>query len=270
LKRLKREGLAQHRAGKAAQKPRQLLGWVFCFFGKMRCAMTVITISRQFGSGGDEIAYQISQQLGYRLFSKPMILEVAKAAGRSEPDIIDYSEDNYQARSFLDRLFENAQFYPNAGFGTPDFMAQYNLEELRIQNEDCLNFMQKAIRLAYQAGDIVIVGRGSQVLLKNQPNAIHVRIVAPLENRIQRIKDQLKKNPQGYPPDLGHRSPYARALEIIHQRDAASADYIQRYYQVDWSDPLLYHLVLNTGKWSLQQAVKLVIQLARESSSILQ
>lgn len=228
--------------------------------------MTVITISRQFGSGGDEIAYQVSQELGYRLFSRHTLMEVAKAAGRSEQEIIDYSEDNYQARTFLDRLFENAQFYPNTGFWTPDFMAQYNFEEFRIQNENCLNLVRKAIRIAYQAGDIVIVGRGSQVLLKDQPHAIHIRVVAPLENRIQRIKNQLKSS-QDHAPDPGHRS-YAKASEIIHQRDAASADYIQRYYQVDWSDPLLYHFVLNTGKWSIQQAVKLVVQLARESSFI--
>ncbi len=225
--------------------------------------MSVITISRQFGSGGDEIAYRISQEMDYRLFDKHMIWEAAKASGLADQklvdDIQDYSEDNHQVRGLLDILFESMPVIPNAGVWPDDLAAQYTLEELRLQRMERLRLVQKAVQYAYQVGNVVIVGRGGQVLLKDQPEVFHIRIIAPLETRYRLIHEQLERN-QGYSTDLMYRD-NARIRELIAQRDATSADYIHCFYHVHWDDPLLYHLVINTGKVRVNQAVQMVIKL---------
>lgn len=224
--------------------------------------MSVITISRQFGSGGDEIARQVSQVLGYHIFDKYMIREAAKAAGLSDAavsiadDALDYSEDNHQVRGFLDILFGKMPVLPYVGVWPDDLTVSYTLEELRLQQVDSLLLVQKAIQSAYEVGSMVIVGRGGQVLLKDQPDVFHIRIVAPMEYRLQYIETQLKQS-TGVLSDT-------QAKELIAQRDAASADYLQSNYHTRWDDPLLYHLVLNTGKLGLDQAVQMIVKLAQQ------
>jgi cytidylate kinase len=220
--------------------------------------MSIITISRQVASGGDEVAYQLCQELQYGLFDKNLIVKTAIEAGICEQDIVDYTEDNHQVRGFFDRLFESAPVLPYAGIWPDDGIAQYTFEELRIR-EECFQLIQNAIRYSDQVGSMVIVGRGGQVLLKDRPGVIHVRIVAPTELRIQRVKDQLMGDAHNIFPDLDHHFEI-EARDYVIQRDAASADFLKHYYHVDWADPLLYHLVLNTGKLTVPQAVQTIIQ----------
>ncbi|MCE1255482.1 MAG: cytidylate kinase-like family protein, partial [Anaerolineae bacterium] len=68
--------------------------------------MTVITVSRQFGSGGDEIVNNVCQKTGYHQFGKFQISQAAFEAGLSSPESIDYSEDNYKVKNFIERLFK--------------------------------------------------------------------------------------------------------------------------------------------------------------------
>ena len=67
--------------------------------------MSVITISRQYGSGGDEIAEILRKDTGYRIFDKFILAEAALDAGLSEQEIVDYSEDQYKTQTFFERLF---------------------------------------------------------------------------------------------------------------------------------------------------------------------
>lgn len=226
--------------------------------------MTIITISRQYGSGGDEIAYRLSKDLNYRFFDKFMVMEAAKEAGLSDQDaasqVVDYSEDSHQVRSFIERLFERVPVMPYNGIWPEDYSVQYTMEEERLKKENSLKLVQKAILTAYQTGNFVIVGRGGQVLLKDKPDVIHARIVAPAEVRTRVIKERLKGSEHAYSANLDHRYE-VQAWEVIQQRDAASADYIKRFYQADWSDPLLYHCILNTGIISTVDAAQMIIKL---------
>jgi CMP/dCMP kinase len=228
--------------------------------------MSIITISRQVASGGDEVAYQLCQELQYGLFDKHLIAKAAIDAGICEQDIVDYTEDNHQVRGFLDRLFESAPVLPYAGIWPDDGIAQYTFEELRIR-EECFQLIQKAIRYSDQVGNMVIIGRGGQVLLKDRPGVIHIRIIAPTDLRIQRVKEQLKGNAQEISPDLDHRFEI-QARDYVSQRDAASADFLKHYYHVDWADPLHYHLVLNTGKLSIPQAAQTIIQFVKNQPAL--
>lgn len=224
--------------------------------------MTVITISRQFGSGGDQIADRLCKILGYQQFDKTLILQAAAEAGISEQEIYDYSEENHKVRSFLDRLFSRTTVM-GMGMGSTwvDFGDNY-LPQPELLNEAAMQaLVQKAIRSAYQMGNMVILGRGSQILLQKDPDTLHIRIEAPLEDRIQNVKEWLKAEKQTFQADVEIRR---EAQDLIFERDAASQDYIKQFYQADWATPTLYHVVLNTGKLSLERATQIIVDLVTE------
>lgn len=210
--------------------------------------MTVITISRQFGSGGDEIANRLCLSLGYRMFDKNHLFQAAAEAGISEKEIVDYSEENYKVKSFFERLFVRARplaqmSYTAAVTDGITLMEPFVLDEVRA-----VELVRHAIEAAYQKGNMVILGRGGQVILASQPDVLKIRIEAPLEDRIQRVK-------------VSHHLARREAQDLIEERDAASREYLKHFYNIDWSDPLLYHLVLNTGKLNLELATNLICTL---------
>jgi CMP/dCMP kinase len=209
--------------------------------------MAVITISRQFGSGGDEIVERICRILGYQPFDKSLIEKAAREAGLSDQEVVDYSEENFKVVNFLDRLFGRARTVAAVRVWREDVQGVRQVEELPLSEANALALVQKAIEAACRSGNVVVVGRGSQILLKDCPDILHVRIVAPLEDRIQRVKKEYKLE----------RRP---AQDLIDARDTASADYVKRLYGCNWDDPFLYHLVLNTGKLEPEAAARLVVE----------
>ena len=221
--------------------------------------MAIITISREYGSGGDEIAAWVSEKIGYPLFGKDQIERAAEEVGLSLEEIVDFSEENHKVTSFLDRLFNRiAEASYVRAWGYTEY--ELPIEERKpIDENTMLLLVQKAIQTAHTTGNLVIVGRGSQVILRDQPDVMHVRIVAPLEERIQRVKQVLKSKRQAFEADMEIRR---EAQDLVLERDAASADYIKRFYSKDWNDPMLYHVILNTGKWSVEQAGGMIVDLA--------
>jgi cytidylate kinase len=222
--------------------------------------MTVITISRQYGSGGDQIADRLCKILGYQQFDKQLVIQAAVEAGISETEIYDYSEENHRVRSFLDRLFSRTAVM-GAGPIWGEVGDVYVPQEIQLSEDMMQSLVQKAIRSAHQKGNMIILGRGSQVVLQNEPDTLHVRLEAPLENRIQTVKEWLKAEKQTFQADVEIRR---EAQDLIVERDAASRDYIKRFFQADWANPILYHVVLNTGKLSLERATELIVDLVTE------
>ncbi len=220
--------------------------------------MAVVTISRQHGSGGEEVAAQVCRMLGYHLFDKQQINQAAVAAGLSEQEVIDYSEENYKVKNFLDRLLRRPVAVSQVRVWREDATGARIPEAQVLSETAALTLVQKAVRAACEAGNVVIVGRGGQVILKDQPCALHVRIKAPMEVRLQRIKEQLKDEKQAYHADVGIRR---AAQDVIIERDAASAEYIRQYYGVDWDDPSLYHAILNTGKLGIQITAEIIVEM---------
>lgn len=225
--------------------------------------MATITISRQYGSGGDEIANQVCQALGYRLFDKWQIARAAAEAGLSDKEILSYasySEETFKFKKFLDRLLRR-RIPPAQPQAQKLSDIDLLISEERVFDEAAaVMLVQRAIKAAHEAGDILIVGRGGQVVLKDQANVLHVRIEAPVEDRIQRIKARIKEEKRAYYADIQIRR---SAQELIAERDAASADYIRQLYCVDWASPTLYHIILNTGKLELDRAARIIVDTVR-------
>ena len=102
------------------------------------------------------------------------------------------------------------------------------------------------IRGLAHEGNVLILGRGGQMLLQSHPTALHVQTVAPFVQRVEAVASRY---------GLSERA----AGQRVRASDRARADYLRRYHDVDWLDPTLYHMVLNTGCLPAPTAVQLII-----------
>jgi CMP/dCMP kinase len=225
--------------------------------------MAVITISRQYGSGGNEIADQICSILGYTHFDKRQIARAAVVAGLAENEIAtysDFSEENYKVKKFLDFLLRRSHPPTRKQVSLEEKISTLVAEEQIFSESYAIALVQRAINAAYQTGNIVILGRGGQIILKDHPGVVHIRIVANLEDRIQRVEDYLKEAAWAH---LAEIAISRTAQDLITERDKASADYIHQFYNTDWTSPSLYHAILNTSEMSIPQAAQIIVEMVR-------
>jgi cytidylate kinase len=229
--------------------------------------MAVITISRQYGSGGDAIAKSICELTGYRRFDKNVLKKAAAEAGLSDEEIIDYSEDKHKVQNFIDRLLGRSRTVAEVRVWKEGPDGVRFAENMRISEENALNLTRLAVEAAYSEGNMVIIGRGGQAILHDRLGVLHVRIEAALEDRILRVRNEARFGERSY--GRSHEDRRA-AQDLIETNDLASADYLQRFYHVDWSDLALYHLIVNTGKLSVEQATRLIVAAAQELEPVAQ
>jgi len=222
--------------------------------------MTTITLSRQYGSGGDEIAQRVCEILNYRQFDKQLLNQAAAEAGLSE-EVVDFSEENYKIRGFLERLFDRSPTVATVRVWGTQGEGVLVAEELQLREETLLKLVHKAVRSAHKRDDVVILGRGGQALLSTEKDVLHVRITAPLEDRILRVKERLRANRQTYDATIDLRRD---AQDLILEKDAASRAYLKRFYNIDWDDPQHYHVIINTARMSLEQAALITANLASQ------
>lgn len=206
--------------------------------------MAVITISREYGSKGNVIARLICDRLGYRYFDKELMAQLGDQLGLEPEEIAGLPEDKrYHARSHIERLFALMPTPSGdlAGWGlAARARVEANMEHLSLQTVESL------IHAAHEHDTVVVVGRGGQFVLRDRPDVLHVRIVAPIEQRLRRVQES-----------AGLTADAARAL--VHRRDQAAADYVKNLYDVDVTDPMLYDLVVNTSNIPEQVAVELIV-----------
>mgnify|MGYP000605790668 CR=1 FL=1 len=205
--------------------------------------MPVITISRQYGSGGDAIAKRVCEALGYSYFDKNLMAQVASETGISKSDVVDFSEDTYKMRGFLDRLLGRNRSAADAWTSSD---TQRALPVEALDEARSVNLIKETIIGAHRHDNVVIVGRGGQAILREHPGVLHVRIVAPLGARVLRVQSTENVN-------------LDEATTRVNRRGEAARAYLERFHDIDWDNPLLYHLIINTGKWETEGAVQIII-----------
>lgn len=189
--------------------------------------MTAITISRQLGSLGITLGRQVASRLGYRLVHRELINQAARSAG-----------------------------VPDMALATIDELGLLGLEPDEENQSSYLRAVQHIIENLAEEGNVIIVGRAGQVILQNHPNAFHLRVIAPLETRIQRIVE-------------AHGFSQQAARAQIEDSDRYRTRYLRRFYHIEWDDAAHYHLVINTGRLSLATAAEVVCTaLQRRSNHI--
>jgi len=212
--------------------------------------MAVVTISRMFGSDGDEVAHRVCDLLGYRYCDKTLLAQVAQESGISEAEVVDFSEDRYRLRGFIDALLRRSAPVSTATTWTSTARG----EELRVaqalDEETAVRFVTATIHALHERGRVVIVGRGGQAILRGKPDVLHVRIVAGREDRVPRIMES-------------ERVTRLAAQEMMNERDQATAEYLRRFHGIDWNDPLLYHLTINTSLLDRESAAQLIVAAVR-------
>ena len=203
--------------------------------------MAVITISRQSGSEGNEIARILCEKLGYRLFDKALIIQLAEKLGQEPEKSADETEGLSKARALVERILNPLQ---------PGIDSHHLAHKaLSLENGSIMTKTQvrDLILAAHSQGNVVIVGRGSQVVLAGMPDVLHVRIVAPLERRIQNWQER-----EGLS--------FEDASKRVHDRDKAHVDFVKHYFDTDIGDPALYDMVINTAKFPPDIAADLIIE----------
>jgi len=225
--------------------------------------MCVITVSREVGSGGDLVAHSVAEELGYDAVDKKLITEVAQLANVSEFEVERYDEKGVsRLRRFLGDLVipRSPRAVPLWGVGFPDDMStsvlipEQNLAQVNyLDHEKCLSFVRFVVRDFAERGNVVILGRASQAILADWPDAVHVRTIAPLEKRCQWVMQQRGLDREA-------------ALDLIKDTDRSRARYIRNNYDVEWDDPALYHLTLNTEKTGVDRSVHLVAEMVRSAA----
>jgi cytidylate kinase len=183
--------------------------------------MSAITISRQMSSQGDDLALQVAQHLGWRRLDRELINQAARTAGT-----------------------------PQVALAEIDELGLLDLRPTATERQAYQYHIERFIRELADEGNIVIVGRGGQVVLRGQPEVLHVRVVAPLETRIAWLLQEKNLSVEA-----------ARAR--LDKSDRTRTRYLWQNYGAHLDDPTLYHLIVNTGLLDLSQAVNLVVQAFR-------
>ncbi|MBF0542919.1 MAG: cytidylate kinase-like family protein [Candidatus Riflebacteria bacterium] len=215
--------------------------------------MPVITISREIGSGEGYIALKLAEALNCLCIDKEIIHEIAKKMGKKQEDLEDFEPDSYNRMSVffqeaLASIAKGGRVFPSFGMGPLDWdgvdiFRYYPVGE--FDHDQYVDVLKSVIiELALQK-DLIILGRGGQMILKDHPNAFHVRIVARAEDRILRIMDEQKIDEE-------------KAKLFADQRIESGRKFFEDFFDIDWTDSHLYHLVLNTSKISLDNCVNLI------------
>lgn len=212
--------------------------------------LSVITISRQYGSEGGKVAAKLASRLHWHLSDYEIVAHVARALNMPEEEAALYDEHRF---NFTDRMILSMQFaiseaveaWPNQ-YSIPI----WPLIQERIYHEE----LQQVVETLAGAGNTVIVGHGAQVILANWPGALHVRIVAPFKHRVRNVM-QIEQWDE------------ARAQASVRQSDRNQAYYLRSQYHRDSDDPLLYDLVINSSSLDMESQVDLIcLALERKAS----
>jgi cytidylate kinase len=180
--------------------------------------MAAITISRQLGSLDAEVTQAIARRLGYRVVCREIINRAALQAG-----------------------------VPEMALATIDDLGLLSLRPSAAARQAYTEAVANIVQQLADEGNVVIVGRAGQAILKQRPDVLHVRLMAPAPVRAGRVARQ-------------QSIPLAAAHAQVAASDRNRRTYLRTYYHVQWDDDELYDLVVNTGRLAPDAAAELICQ----------
>jgi cytidylate kinase len=183
----------------------------------------VLTVNREFGSGGGRIAQNIAQRLGWKLLDRDIIDAIAYAAHVDKKVVRHYDQ---HVDSWLQRI--NQQAMRGAALTAGIVLA----EDSVFNADEIVRISQKIIEKAHADGNCVIVGRGAQCVLQHKRDVFHVFVYASLKERILRLRERLEKG--------------ADIEERIRRVDGERAKYLYQYFGKSWCNPHLYDLMISS------------------------
>jgi cytidylate kinase len=183
----------------------------------------IVTIEREYGSGGGEIAQLLATRLGWKLWDQLLTEEIAKLAG-CEKNVVEGREEKNDPLYY--RLFKS--------FLRGSYEGSLNAHKLGVvDSESILKFTERVVQHAAQTGNSVMVGRGSQHFLRDRNDTLRIFLYAPRENKVRRLIARGKSEREAH--------------ELVDSVDRERHDFIQKYFRVEWPDRAIYHAMLNTA-----------------------
>ncbi|MGC2506045.1 MAG: cytidylate kinase-like family protein [Candidatus Acidiferrales bacterium] len=195
----------------------------------------VITVEREYGSGGAAIAERIAQRLGWKLWDRDLTAEIARMAN---VDHVTAARCDERVDSLLYRLFKV--------YARGSYERALPVGESRMFDTDRMfATLEKVIEEVASRGNSVIVGRGAPYILRNRPDAFHIFVYAPVDEKIRRLKSIGKSEKE--------------AAQLIEEIDRERAAFIRHYFNKEWPLRTLYNVMINS-KFGDEYVTELILQ----------
>jgi len=201
----------------------------------------LITLSRQFGAGGSEVARLVAAALGWTVVDNQIVDLVARRAGLA-PEVVARQDE--RVPGFVERL-ARALTASSQEYAVPELGIAVGEEPV-----DLVRITERVVQEIAAEGRVVLVGRAAPAVLGTGLDALHVKLVAGREFRI-RVAAQA----EGLDPRA--------AEELMDETDRSRARYHREHYGRDWDDAAHYHMVLNTGLLGFEGASRIIVTEAR-------
>lgn len=231
--------------------------------------MPIVTISGQVGTGAREIGRAIAQRLQIDYVDQEILVEAARALGVPVESVVSHDERTAglgerlagMLRRFLERSAAAGASDPMLGTGGLDLVLSRTYQEAaegeglqEVSDKQYMDALTSIINDLAKHDNVLIIGRGSQMILKDWPGAFHVLLVAPLEQREAFIatRDGLSAED---------------AAKRVHDGDKGRHSFHHKFFTHHVDDPTLYDLSLNTGRHAIDDAAELIAAAARQASA---
>lgn len=198
----------------------------------------IITIEREYGSGGGEIAQLLAKHLGWKLWDQVLTEEIARRADCPK-SVVEVREERTDPLYY--RLFKS--------FLRGSYEGSLNAYKLKlVDSESILKITERVVQHAARAGNSVIVGRGSQQFLRNRQDTLRVFLYAPREDKLRRLLARGKSRKD--------------AEQLVDTVDRERTDFLRKYFRVEWPDRAVYHTMINTAIGD-QAVLEIILDLAK-------
>jgi cytidylate kinase len=187
-------------------------------------SMRIITVEREYGSGGARIAEKLARRLGWRLWDTELTQEIARRA-HIHPEAVARHDERIDPLLYrLFKVFARGSHERALPIG----------EGQSFDTDSMVRLLGSVIEEVAESGNSVIVGRGSPYILRNRPDVFHIFVFAPLEEKIRRVRTLGKSE--------------AEARELVETIDRERGQFIKRYFGADWPCRQLYDLMINSDR----------------------
>src|ERR1700733_14073159 len=198
--------------------------------------INIISIEREYGCGGGDIAALLANQLGWKLWDQRLTEEIARLANCPK-GVVEAREERNDPLYY--RLFKS--------FLRGSYEGSINAPKLNlVDSETILKTTRRVVEHAAERGNCVIVGRGSQQFLRSRSDTLRVFLYAPREDKVRRL--------------LARGKSETEAQELVDTVDRERADFIQKYFNVEWPDRAIYHSMINTAIGD-QAVIRIILDL---------
>jgi len=200
----------------------------------------VLTIAREYGSGGSDIGRKVAELLGWEYVDKQIIEQVA-AMGKVDPSWAEQADEH--ASAWWQRVMKSFR-----QGGPESFVGE--APELTVDCDTVQQFTASVIQEAAKVGNCVIMGRSAQCVLRRYPHVLRMLVYAPLNEKLARMK---------------LRHPHEHDLQaLLRRKDSERIHYARYYYECDTTDPRLYHITMNSTL-GIDTCARMVAQIIKSS-----